>query len=160
MSFNIQNVSMLKSSYPKRYDAIPIGTKVKATMKVQEGNKVRNQVFEGILIKKKNNQGSPSVTIRKMSFGVGVERVIALDCVNLVDFIPVMFHAVRRSKLYYLRALRGKSAKLSALYGISQAQLAKQFEDAKEDVEKVETPTTEPVPTEAAASDEGQSNTK
>lgn len=133
--------------FPKKYDQIPIGAKVKATLRVKEGQKVRNQVFEGILIKKRRGQGTATITLRKMSFGVGVERIIPLDCKNLVDLSPVTFHAVRRSKLYYLRKLTGKSAKLAELYGISQAQLSKRFEDeqaaeaqASADAQSVESP--------------------
>ena len=87
------------------------GDTVRVQVKIKEGDKERLQAFEGLVIAKSaGNQ--PSFTVRKMSFGQGVERIFPLNS-KVIEKIDVLRSAhVRRAKLYYLRALRGKAARL------------------------------------------------
>lgn len=89
-----------------------VGDRVKVFLKVREGDKERLQPFEGDVIRKRNNASRSTFTLRKISYGVGVERVFPLHS-PLIDSIQVIQHGkVRRSKLYYLRELRGKAARI------------------------------------------------
>lgn len=91
------------------------GDKVRVHYRIREGEKVRVQVFEGVLIAKKGGGVRATITVRKMSFGVGVERTFPVHS-PLIEKIEVVSHSkVRRAKLYYLRALRGKAARLKEL---------------------------------------------
>jgi len=89
-----------------------IGDTVKIYVKVVEGTRERLQAFEGIIIAFKNGSIRETVTVRRLSFGVGVERTFPLHSPK-IDRIEVIRHGqVRRAKLYYLRERSGKSAKL------------------------------------------------
>jgi len=91
-----------------------IGDTVKVHVRIVEGEKVRIQVFEGFVIARKHGGARESFTVRKISFGYGVERVFPLHA-PVVDRIEVVRSSkVRRAKLYFLRKLRGKSARLKA----------------------------------------------
>lgn len=88
------------------------GDTVRAHVKVVEGTRERIQVFEGVVIKRRGTGISETFTVRKVSYGVGVERTFPLHSPRL-DKIEVMRKGkVRRAKLYYLRALRGKAARI------------------------------------------------
>ncbi len=88
------------------------GDTVRVSVKVVEGEKERIQAFEGVLIRKRGDGVSASFTVRRISYGVGVERTFPLHSPR-IDKIQVMKRAtVRRSKLYYLRDLAGKAARL------------------------------------------------
>jgi large subunit ribosomal protein L19 len=87
------------------------GDTIKVQVKIKEGDKERIQAFEGIVIARKRGPQA-SFTVRKISFGQGVERIFPLQS-KVVDKIDVLRSAkVRRAKLYYLRALKGKAARL------------------------------------------------
>ena len=99
----------------KRPDAIPTfraGDTIKVHVKIKEGDKERLQVFEGVVIARNNSGVSETITVRKISFGQGVERIFPLHAsvVDHIDFVRT--GKVRRAKLYYLRALKGKAARL------------------------------------------------
>ena len=101
---------ILKSS--KVSDFAP-GDTVKVNVKIKEGNKERVQAFQGVCIGKKNNGLNSSFTVRKISSGEGVERVFPLYS-NVIDSIErVKVGDVRRAKLYYLRGLSGKKARIA-----------------------------------------------
>ena len=87
------------------------GDTVRVQVKIKEGDKERVQAFEGIVIARKNG-AEGSFTVRKMSFGQGVERIFPLHCKVVEKVEKVRSARVRRSKLFYLRALRGKAARL------------------------------------------------
>ena len=93
-------------------DFIP-GDTVRVHVRIKEGeNKERLQAFEGIVIARKGSGVSESFTVRKTSFGVGVERIFPLHA-TIIDHIDVVKRGrVRRAKLYYLRELRGKAARI------------------------------------------------
>jgi large subunit ribosomal protein L19 len=88
------------------------GDSVKVHVKVVEGNKSRIQVFAGVVIARAGSGVKETFTVRKVSYGVGVERTFPLHS-PIIDRIEVDRHGdVRRAKLYYLRGLRGKAAKI------------------------------------------------
>ncbi len=93
-------------------DFIP-GDTVRVHVRIKESdNKERLQVFEGIVIARRGKGASESFTVRKTSFGVGVERIFPLHA-TIIDHIDVVKRGrVRRAKLYYLRELRGKAARI------------------------------------------------
>jgi large subunit ribosomal protein L19 len=91
---------------------IRIGDTIKVHVKIKEGDKERLQAFEGTLIARKNTGLGETITVRKISFGQGVERIFPTNA-PVIDHIEVVRTGkVRRSKLYYLRALKGKAARL------------------------------------------------
>lgn len=91
------------------------GDKLKVHYRIREGDKVRVQIFEGVLVAQKRGGMGASITVRKVSFGVGVERVFPVHT-PMIEKIEVVSHSkVRRSKLYYLRNLKGKAARLKEL---------------------------------------------
>ncbi len=99
----------------KRANALPefrIGDTIRVQVKIREGDKERLQAFEGTLIARNNTGMSETITVRKVSFGHGVERIFPIQA-PVVDSIQIVRTGrVRRAKLYYLRALRGKAARL------------------------------------------------
>jgi len=91
------------------------GDTVKVYVKIVEGQKERIQVFEGVVIRKKRGNSRAMFTVRKVSYGVGVERTFPLHS-PVIDRIEVVTRGkVRRSRLYYLRQLRGKEARIKEL---------------------------------------------
>jgi large subunit ribosomal protein L19 len=104
---NIEN-TQLKENIP----AFQPGDTLRVHVRIKEGNKERLQAFEGICIARKHGGARETVTVRKVSFGVGVERIFPLHA-TVIDHIEVTRRGkVRRAKLYYLRALRGKAARI------------------------------------------------
>lgn len=92
--------------------AVAIGDTVRVYVKVKEGNRERVQMFEGTVIKKNHGGIQEVFTVRRISYGVGVERTFPINSPN-IDRIEVVRHGrVRRSKLYYLRDRVGKAAKV------------------------------------------------
>src|SRR5450432_2324691 len=100
--------TQLKSNIP---DFQP-GDTVKVHVRIKEGEKYRLQIFEGVVIARKHGGSRETITVRKTSFGVGVERIFPLHA-TIVDHIDLVKRGrVRRAKLYYLRELRGKAARI------------------------------------------------
>ncbi|WP_111734371.1 50S ribosomal protein L19 [Roseovarius amoyensis] len=90
------------------------GDTVRVGYKVTEGTRSRVQNFEGVCISRKNGSGiAGSFTVRKISFGEGVERIFPLYSTNIESITVVRRGRVRRAKLYYLRSRRGKSARIA-----------------------------------------------
>ncbi len=101
-----------KTQLRENIPAFQSGDTVKVHVRIKEGNKERLQVFEGIVIARKHGGARESITVRKVSFGVGVERIFPLHA-TVIDHIDVIRRGkVRRAKLYYLRDLRGKAARI------------------------------------------------
>ena len=88
------------------------GDTVRVHVRVVEGEKERTQIFEGIVIRKRGEGGRASFTVRRISYGVGVERTFPLHSPRIEKVDIVRHGKVRRSKLYYLRSLAGKAARL------------------------------------------------
>ncbi|MBX3142807.1 MAG: 50S ribosomal protein L19 [Trueperaceae bacterium] len=94
------------------------GDTIRVDYKVVEGNRSRIQAFEGVVIARKNGKGARStVMVRKVSFGEGVERVFPVNSPMISAITVVRRGRTRRSKLYYLRNLRGKAARLKTDVG-------------------------------------------
>lgn len=98
----------MKSDVPQ----FNVGDTVRVSVKVKEGNRERIQAFEGIVIARKNGSVNETFTVRRVSFGVGIERTFPLHSPRITDIQVVKRGRVRRAKLYYLRNLSGKAAKI------------------------------------------------
>ncbi|ADY26725.1 50S ribosomal protein L19 [Deinococcus proteolyticus MRP] len=110
------------------------GDTVRVTTKVVEGNRTRNQAFDGVVIAINGSGSRKSFTVRKISFGEGVERVFPFSSPRL-DSIQVLERGkVRRAKLYYLRELRGKAARIKS----DRSRVMKDAEVAKVEREKAD----------------------
>jgi large subunit ribosomal protein L19 len=109
-------MSILKSLESKyRKSDVPVfapGDTVRVHVRIKEGDKERVQVFQGTVISKTGSGLSESFTVRKVSSGVGVERVFPLHSPNVTKVQLMKQGKVRRSKLYYLRGLKGKKARI------------------------------------------------
>lgn len=101
-----------KTQIKENIPAFQPGDTLRVAVRIKEGNKERLQAFEGICIAIKHGGVRETVTVRKVSFGVGVERIFPLHA-TVIDHIDVVRRGkVRRAKLYYLRDLRGKAARI------------------------------------------------
>ena len=104
--------SVEKAQIKENIPAFQPGDTLRVHVRIKEGNKERLQAFEGICIARKHGGVRETVTVRKVSFGVGVERIFPLHA-TVIDHIDVLRRGkVRRAKLYYLRDLRGKAARI------------------------------------------------
>jgi large subunit ribosomal protein L19 len=88
------------------------GDTVKVHVKIREGEKERIQVFQGVVISKRKGTTNASFTVRKVSYGIGVERIFPLHSPSIDRIEIVNRGRVRRAKIYYLRKLRGKAARI------------------------------------------------
>jgi len=89
-----------------------VGDTVRVHTKISEGDKERIQIFEGVVIRKKRGQVNTTFTVRKMSYGVGVERIFPLYSPRIDKIEIVTSGKVKRARLFYLRELQGKAARL------------------------------------------------
>ncbi len=116
-----------KQQMKKKVPLFRPGDVVRVHAKITEGEKQRIQVFEGVVIKRKGGDIQETFTVRKVSYGVGVERIFPVHS-PMIDKIEVRSRGkVRRAKLYYLRDLSGRSARISENrqeYGTAAAALA------------------------------------
>ena len=110
------------------------GDTVRVNVKVREGTRERIQAFEGVCIRKKNRGLSSSFTVRKISFGEGVERVFPIFSPSFDSISIVRSGQVRRAKLYYLRDLTGKKARIVERIRKKQPDLASLYIDESEEV--------------------------
>ena len=99
-----------------RYDMpdFRAGDSVKVHIRIIEGNKERVQIFEGVVIRRRRGLMGATFSVRKISHGVGVEKTFALHSLRLNKVEIISRGKIRRSKLYYLRGLRGKAARIKA----------------------------------------------
>ena len=96
--------------------AVPVfapGDTIRVAVKVVEGDRARTQAFEGVCIARSNKGLNSNFTVRKISYGEGVERVFPLYSPTIVEIVVIRRGDVRRAKLYYLRGRRGKSARIA-----------------------------------------------
>ena len=111
----MQNAVLMKLNNARRRTDIPEfrpGDTIRVHVKIKEGDKERIQIFEGTVIARNNSGMGESITVRKISFGQGVERIFPINAPVIDKIEVVRTGRVRRAKLYYLRALRGKAARL------------------------------------------------
>ena len=115
------------------------GDTVRVLVKIKEGDKERLQAFEGVVIARKHAGVRETITVRKTSFGVGVERIFPLHA-SVVERIELVRHGrVRRAKLYYLRKLRGKAARIRERDTRGERSMAAAAAGGTDVVEEVET---------------------
>ncbi|WP_144514695.1 50S ribosomal protein L19 [Bacillus pumilus] len=91
------------------------GDTLRVHVKVVEGTRERIQIFEGVVIKRRGGGVSETFTVRKISYGVGVERTFPVHTPKIANIEVVRHGKVRRAKLYYLRELRGKAARIKEI---------------------------------------------
>lgn len=110
----------------KRKDLVNFssGDTVRVWWKVKEGDKERSQAFEGVVIRKTRGGTDATFTVRKMSFGVGVERIFPIHSPRWEQIEVITRGDVRRNRLFYLRNLRGKAARLDTQEDLVPAALA------------------------------------
>ena len=122
---------------------VRIGDTVRVHIRIVEGAKERVQVVEGLVIKMRGSQNRKTITVRKVSFGVGVERIFPLHSPRVENVEVVKHSKVRRAKLYYLRELRGKAARLKELRVQSTKTKKSKKKSKTEDEAEVEAPVEE-----------------
>ena len=101
-----------KESLSKEMPRVQIGDTVRVHVKVKEGSRERIQIFEGAIIAKKHGGIEETITVRRLSYGVGVEKTFPVHSPNIEKVEVVRSGKVRRAKLYYLRDRVGKAAKV------------------------------------------------
>ena len=136
----INKESIKKILSKKKIPDFFAGDTVKVGVRIVEGKRERIQYFEGVCIAKKNRDINSSFTVRKISFGEGVERTFALYSPIIGSIKVVRSGDVKRAKLYYLRSRKGKSARISEKIkkkiGIDVSELVNENEIKKEDTKK------------------------
>ena len=110
---DINKAAIRKITANKKITEFSPGDTLKVGVKIVEGKRERIQYFEGVCIAKKNRDLNSSFTVRKISFGEGVERTFALYSPNIDSIKVIRSGKVRRAKLYYLRDRKGKSARIA-----------------------------------------------
>ena len=109
----------------KEVTDVHIGDTVKVHMRIVEGEKERIQVIEGVVIKMRGGGARKTLTVRKISFGIGVERIFPFHSPRVEKIEVVKRSKIRQAKLYYLRELRGKAARLKELKPVRPKSKAK-----------------------------------
>ena len=106
-------IKTLTAQYMKpELPTMNVGDTVRVTVRVKEGSRERNQAYEGIIIAKKHGGINETITVRRISYGVGVEKVFPVHSPSIDKIETVRHGYVRRAKLYYLRDRVGKAAKV------------------------------------------------
>jgi large subunit ribosomal protein L19 len=106
---------------------VHIGDTVKVHMRIVEGEKERIQIIEGVVIKMRGGGARKTLTVRKISFGIGVERIFPFHSPRVEKIEIVRRAKIRQAKLYYLRELRGKAARLKELKSVRPTTKAKKI---------------------------------
>ncbi|MCL4129111.1 UNVERIFIED_CONTAM: hypothetical protein GTU68_014008 [Idotea baltica] len=134
---NVDLIKKIEADY-KRQEVLDFraGDTVRIHNKIVEGSKERIQIFEGVVIKRNNrNQSNATFTVRKISYNIGVERTFLLHSPRIEKIEIVVKGQVRRSRLYYLRPLRGKATRIKAR--LDQGTAAKETKPKAEKKEEV-----------------------
>ncbi|GGC55734.1 50S ribosomal protein L19 [Pedobacter quisquiliarum] len=106
----VEEQVIAKNEFP----AFKSGDTVSVHYKIREGNKERVQIYQGVVLQRNSVGASETFTVRKMSNGVGVERIFPINSPNIEKVEVNSYGKVRRSKLFYLRALTGKAARIKS----------------------------------------------
>ena len=115
MSSTSPIIAAIEQAQVKKLPAFRPGDTVRVHFKILEGDKTRVQAFEGVCIALRRGGNRGTITVRKMSFGQGVERIFPLASPQIEKVDVVQRGRVRRARLFYLRSLRGKKARIKAL---------------------------------------------
>lgn len=105
-------IDAVEEGYKKKVPSFNVGDTVKVFVKVLEGDKERIQPFEGVVIARRGDSIRETFSVRKVSFGIGVERIFPLHSPSVERIDVTRKGSVRRAKLYYLRDKKGKAAKI------------------------------------------------
>lgn len=132
----LENEQVAKLTADKTVPEFSPGDTLKVNVKVVEGSRERLQAFEGVCIARKNAGLNSSFTVRKLSYGEGVERVFPLYSPNVADIEVVRRGDVRRSKLYYLRGRTGKAARISEKTDGYAAKIAAEEKAAQQEAKR------------------------
>lgn len=97
----------------QKHPSFSPGDTIAIHIKIKEGEKERTQVFEGIVMRMKGGGNTANFTVRKVSFGVGVERIFPMQCSNIEKIEVLKRGKVRRAKLFYIRELQGKALRIT-----------------------------------------------
>ena len=109
----MRRLQHIEKDYTKQSaEPVRIGDTVRVHLRIREGEKERVQVFQGVIIRRRGGGVGETFTVRKYSYGVGVERIFPVHSPRVEKIEVVRSGRVRRAKLYYLRKLRGKAARL------------------------------------------------
>ncbi len=136
----MDSISKIESKHiKKRIPKFSAGDTVKVYVKIKEGDKERSQVFEGVVLQRRGEGTGKTFTVRKVSAGIGVERIFALHSPNVSKIQVVKRGKVRRAKIFYLRKLMGKSAKIEE----DKKKLIEEEEEEEEKKEEVKQETKE-----------------
>jgi large subunit ribosomal protein L19 len=111
-STNVPQIRAIERAQFKRLPAFRVGDTVKVHYRIREGEKERVQVFQGVVIRRSRGGLGATFCVRKVSFGVGVERIFPVHSPRIEKLEVVASGRVRRARLYYLRDLEGKAARL------------------------------------------------
>ncbi len=112
MSGNLPQIEAIEKAQERTLPAFRVGDTVNVHFRIREGEKERVQVFKGVIIRRHKGGAGSTFTVRKVSAGVGVERIFPLHSPRIEKVEITARGHVRRSRLYYLRDLRGKKARL------------------------------------------------
>ncbi|HCC68651.1 MAG TPA: 50S ribosomal protein L19 [Nitrospiraceae bacterium] len=105
-------IKTIEEGFKKEIPAFRIGDTVRVNLKVIEGDKERLQTYEGVVIARRGSNTRETFTVRKVSYGIGVERIFPLHSPMIGGIVVVKHGDVRRAKLYYLRHKKGKAARI------------------------------------------------
>lgn len=108
----MDSIRIIEDSFKKEVPSFRVGDAVRVNVKIIEGDKERLQTFEGIVISRRGSGTRETFTLRKISYGVGVERIFPLYSPMIEGLEVIKQGDVRRAKLYYLRGNKGKTAKV------------------------------------------------
>ena len=153
-------LKLLEKYFKKNVPDVRSGDTVKVHIIVKEGVKERVQIFEGLVIAVKHGKGlDGTFTVRKESFGIGVERVFPLHSPRVVKIERIKQSKIRRSKLYYMRELHGKNARLK---DVNRDHAVWEEKGAEEELEKIaaETAAAAEAAAEEKAAEEAEINAK
>lgn len=112
MSGVVPEIQAIEAAQLRELPAFRPGDQVRVHYRIKEGEKERIQVFQGVVIRRKGGSVRETFTVRKVSYGVGVERIFPVHSPKIEKLEVMSRGHVRRAKLYYLRELRGKKARL------------------------------------------------
>ena len=127
----VPKIAAIESAQLREIPPFRVGDTVKVHFRIREGEKERVQVFEGVVIRRRNAGARSTITVRKVSYGVGVERIFPAHSPRIEKIEIVARGHVRQARLYYLRDLRGKKARLRSSQRQGSEQVVKEFGSRK-----------------------------
>jgi large subunit ribosomal protein L19 len=124
MSFTVPQIEAIERAQMREVPAFRVGDTIKVHFRIREGDKERIQVFEGVVLRRTGGGLTATFTVRKVSYGVGVERIFPVHSPRIEKIEIAARGHVRRARLYYLRELKGKKARLRQSKKVSAEEIA------------------------------------